>query len=91
MNPSELDVVEQNVPIGTIPGSNRDSKNSKENDVLATRVRSNDVSTLPALSDKPSSSMARSSRRGTAAVITGSPSKDSLNIKKGTAQLRLNF
>jgi hypothetical protein len=89
VHPTEQDV-EENVPIGTVPGSNRDRENSKEN-VPVTRVRANDVSALPALSDKPSSSNARSSRRGTAAVITGSPSKDSLKIKKGTAQLRLNF
>jgi hypothetical protein len=90
VHPTEQDV-EENVPIGTVPGSNRDGENSKENDVPATRVRANDVSVLPALSDKPSSSNARSSRRGAAAVITGSPSKESLKIKKGTAQLRLNF
>jgi hypothetical protein len=79
VHPTEQDVVEENVPIGTVTGSNRDRKNCKENDVPATRVRTNDVSALPALSDKPSSSNARSSTRGTAAVITGSPYKDSLN------------
>jgi hypothetical protein len=82
VHPTEQDVVEENVPIGTVTGNNRDRENSKENDVPATRVRANDVSALPALSEKPSSGNARSSRRGTAAVITGSPYKDSLKMKK---------
>jgi hypothetical protein len=59
-------------------------KISKQNYIPATRVGANDVSALPALSDKPTSRNERSSRRGTAAVITGSPSKDSLNRKKNS-------
>jgi hypothetical protein len=85
VRPTEQDVVEENVPIGTVTGNNRDRENSKENDVLETRVRANDVSALPAMSDKPSSGNARSSRRGAAAVITGSPYKDSLKMKKKIA------